>query len=256
MSPRTWENERTVKSVLQQAGYYQDGSKAELQSQFIEEEDIQIGDKSYTLSRISKYDVNVFANELDGILSRMNPFIWDIFAKFSVNCLAAVRLANIQAKQGFRGASARGNELDALVFNARQFYDPDNSGTKRTSWVRTIAATGTKAFFEGATTGSALTLSEEECLIWLGFYNPALSPCSDAFQITINTDLFDIQGLDFDQVQVDKGDPIIEFKEPWILPPEEAGEIDVYYFQTGTDDLRPIGLWIKEAKNMRALATP
>lgn len=175
MSPRTWENERTVKSVLQQAGYYQDGSKSELQGQFIEEEDIQIGDKSYTLSRISKYDVNVFANELDGILSRMNPFIWDIFAKFSVNCLAAVRLANIQAKQGFRGASARGNELDALVFNARQFYDPDNSGTKRTSWVRTIAATGTKAFFEGATTGSALTLSEEECLIWLGFYNPALS---------------------------------------------------------------------------------
>lgn len=253
--PRTWLNERTVRSVLSDAGYYPSGggSKEELQSQFVEEETVDIGGKQYTLSKISKYDIKLFADQLDGILERMNPFIWDIFAKRAVHCLAAVRLANINSKQGFRGSAAKGNELDFTLMGAREFYDPDSSGNTRTSWVRTISAVGQKNIIEGATTGAALTLAEEACDIYLAWYNPAVSPCLDSLQVVLNTDIFDIETLDFDMLHAELGDPIIEFKNPFIIPPEEAYEILGYYFRTGTDEARPIGLRIKEAKNLRDL---
>ena len=248
-------NERTVRSVLSDAGYYPSagGSKEELQSQFVEEEVVDIGGKQYTLSRISKYDVKLFADQLDGVLERLNPFIWDIYAKRATNCLAAVRMANVNSKQGFRGAAAKGNELDFTLMGAREFYDPDNSGNTRTSWVRTIGVVGQKNIIEGTTTGAALTLAEETCDIYLAWYNPAVSPCLDSFQIVLNTDVFDIETLDFEKLQADLGDPIIELKNPFIIPPEEAYEILGYYFRTGTDEARPIGLRIKEAKNLRDL---
>lgn len=253
--PRTWVNERTVRSVLLDAGYYPSapGSKEELQGQFVEEEVVDIGGKQYTLSRISKYDVKLFADQLDGALERMNPYIWDIFAKRAVNCLAAVRLANINSKQGFRGAAAKGNELDFTLMGAREFYNPDSSGSTRTSWVRTISSTGQKNIIEGATSGAALSLAEETCDIYLAWYNPSVSPCLDSFQVVLNTDVFDIQTLDFEMVQAELGDPIIEFKNPFIIPPEEAYEILGYYYRTGTDEARPIGLRIKQAKDLRDL---
>lgn len=256
---KTQDNERSVASVLAAAGYYPTDTTAtrqDLQGQFVEEETVDIGGKSYTLSRISKYDVKLFADQLDKVCARDNPFIWDVYAKYAVHCLAAVRLANIQSKQGFRGVSAKGNELDFSRMNARQFFDPDALPARRTTWVRVVAA-GTLAFLCDST-GAAipLTIGEEECQIWLGWYNPATSPCSDMFQITLNTDLFDWQDMDFDRVDLEGGDVITEFKEPWILPPEEAGLINARYFVAGTDEMRPIGLWIKEAKNMRAMATP
>jgi hypothetical protein len=262
---RSWANENTVVSSLLNAGYYPsdpNSGKEQLQAQFVEEEVVTINGKSYTLSRISKYDVKIFGDELDGALSRMNPFIWDIFSKYAVNCLAAVRLANQEHTQGYRGANARGNELDASFMNARQFFDPDALPSRRISWVRTIAAVvppapSIQAFFCDST-GVAVpyTTNEEECLIFLGWYDPATSPCSDMFQISLNTDLYDWQDMDFDKVQTEQADVIYELKEPFILPPEEAGLINVGYFANGTDELRPIGLWVKEAKNMRAMATP
>lgn len=254
--PRTWANERTVASVLADAGYYPTDpsqTKEQLQSQFVEEEDVMIGDKTYTLSRMSKYDIKLFADQLDKVVMRMNPLIWDIYAKYAVQCLAAARLANVQAKQGFRGAGAKGNELDFTTLNAREYYDPDNSGNTRVSWDRTISAVGQKNFVEGPTAGSPLTLGEEECTIYLAWYNPSPDPCIDAFQIILNTDLYDVQNLDFEMVNLDNGDTIIEFKEPFIIPPEEAYEILAYYYRTGTDSTRPIGLWFKEAKNLRDL---
>ncbi len=254
--PRTWENERTVKSVLSDAGYYpsdQSASKETLQSQFVEEEVVDIGGKQYTLSRVSKYDVKLFADQLDKVAGRLNPFIWDIFAKYAVNCLAALRLANGNTKQGFRGAAAKGNELDFTLMGAREFYDPDNSGNTRTSWVRTVGSTGQKNIIEGATTGAALTLVEETCDIYLAWYNPSVSPCLDAIRYTLNTDIFDLQTFDWEMAQTELNDVIIESRAPFIIPPEEAYEIEGYYFRTGTDEARPIGLRFKEAKELRTL---
>ncbi len=250
---RSWANERTVASVLTAKGYYpsEGGSKQDLQGQFVEEEVVDIGGKQYSISRISKYDVKLFADQLDLVISRMNPFIADIYAKYAEHCLVAVRLANVNSKQGFRGIAAKGNELDFTLMSARQFYDPDNSGSTRTSWVRTIGSVGQKNFIEGTTTGAALTLGEESCEIFLALYNPSVSPCIDALQNVLNTDTFDLQTLDFEQVNSENGDAIIELKEPFIVPPEEAYEILANYYRTGTDETRPIGLTIREAKNLR-----
>ena len=254
--------ERKVRQVMMDAGLYKEGTKDQLRGDFIAEEDVTIAGKSYTLSKISYLDSKIFTDELDTILIQQNPLIHDIYAKNAVSLFDAVRMANINTKQGFKGALASGNELDFTLFMARQFYDPEAvAGTKRTSWTRTVtpaqvAAATPLSFFEGVTHGAELTASEEEALVWMAFYNPAQVPCVDAFQITMNTEPFDVQSLDFEQVGEHEGDVIVELKEPWTLPPEQSGEIMAYYFRAGTDEMRPLGIWIKMAKNLRGLATP
>ena len=266
--------EKKVKAVMEQAGLFREGTNEELRTQFIEEETITLAGKSYTLSRISYLDSKIFTNELDTILVQQNPLIHEIYAKNAVSMFDLVRMVNVNSKQGFKGALASGNELDFTLFMARQFQDPDAvkvaNGPRRTSWVRTVtlamAPVATQgalnSFFEDRVAATRTvpptehTMLEEEGMIWLAFYNPAAVPVIDAFQITMNTEPFDVQSLDFEQVHIETGDVIIELKEPWTLPPEQSGKIDVWYFQAGTDETRPLGIWVKMAKNLRTLATP
>ncbi len=252
--------EKKVQAAMTDAGLYREGEAKDLRSQFIEQQDIQLAGKSYTLSRISYLDARIFTQEIDTILVQQNPLIHEIFAKNAVSMFDAVRMANLNSKQGFKGALASGNELDFTLFMARQFQDPDGAvQTRRTSWVRTISSVGSKHFFEdltGAVAEQEQTMGEEEAMVFLGFYNPALQTSIDALQITMNTEPFDIQSLDFEQVHTEKGDVIIELKEPWTLPPEQSGKIEAYYYQTGTDETRPLGIFIQMAKNLRSLATP
>ncbi len=247
---------KKVQVVMEAAGLYRTGTRDELKGQFIDEQQITLAGKSYTLSKISYLDARIFTEELDAILVQQNPLIHEIFAKDAVSLFDAIRMVNVNTKQGFKGALASGNELDFTLFMARQFEDPDVATDARTSWVRNIASTGAKAYFEGNTAGEELTMAEEEGMVFLAFYNPATVPCVDALQISMNTEPFDIQSLDFEQVHDQMGDVIIELKEPWTLPPEQSGEINAYYFRTGTDEMRPLGIWIKMAKNLRALASP
>lgn len=240
-----------VQQAMEAVGYYREGTKEELRTQYMEEQTITLAGKEYQLSRISYLDAKVFATELDAILSQQNPLIHDIFAKNAQGCFDLVRMVNINSKQGFKGALASGNELDVVMFIPRLFYDPDASTGTRLTWVRTISAVGSKNFLEGAQAGTEITMGEEEGFIYLANYNPAMLPCVDALKITMNTEPFDAQTLDFNQVQVQLGDPIIELKEPWTLPPEQSGEVEAYYFQTGTDEMTPLGIWVKMAKNLR-----
>lgn len=242
-----------IAEALRELDLYRDGTKEELKQTFIPEDTVDIGGKSYDLSKLAYWDAKLFADELDNKLVRQNPFIHDIYAKYAVNCLDLVRMVNKQTKQGFKGAVGSGNELDAQPFLAPQFYDPDSTGNPRASWVRTITSTGSKYFFEAIGGSAEISTAEEEGLIWLAWYNPALDPCVNAFKITMNTEPYNIQGLDFMQMHEDQGDPLIEFKEPWTLPPEQSGQIECHYFQTGTDELRPIGLWVKMSKHLRSL---
>jgi len=247
--------ERKVRQVMSDAGLYKEGSREQLRSDFIAEEEIQLAGKSYTLSKMSYLDSKIFTDELDTILVQQNPLIHEIYAKNAVSLFDLVRMVNVNTKQGFKGALASGNELDFMLFSPRQFYDPDETaGTTRTTWTRTIATTGSKFFMESVAADAELTMAEEEGQVWLAFYNPAQTPCCDAFKITMNTEPFDIQSLDFEQVGEHEGDVIIELKEPWTLPPEQSGQVEVYYFRTGTDELRPLGIWVFMAKNMRNLA--
>jgi hypothetical protein len=252
--PRSWGNERTVASVLQAAGYYpsdQTLTSDQLKGQYIEEEQVDIGGQTYTLSKISMYDAKLFADQLDNINRYLNPFIWDIYAANAVACLATLRLANVQTKQGFRGQAASGNELDFTTMIAREFYDPDNSGNTRTSWDRTITTVGEKNFIEGATTGVALTLGEYTSHIYLAWYNPAELPCLDSLQIILNTNNYDVHTIDFEQVNAEQDDVIIPMKTPLIVPYLQSYEILAYYYRTGADCMRPIGLTFKQSKDLR-----
>lgn len=245
--------EKKVQVVMEAAGLYREGKAEDLKGQFIEQQDIQLAGKSYTLSKISFLDSRIFTQELDTILVQQNPLIHEIYAKNAVTLFDAIRMVNTETKQGFKGALASGNELDFMLMSARQFYDPDSTGNARSSWVKTVASTGSKYFMESAAGSAELTMAEEEGQVWLAFYNPAVVSCVDAVKITMNTEPFDIQSLDFEQVHDEQGDVIIELKEPWTLPPEQSGKIEAYYFRTGTDEMRPLGIWIFMAKNMRDL---
>jgi len=254
---------RKVEAVMRDAGLYRDGTADELKAQFIEAQDVTIAGKSYTLSKISYLDARIFTQEMDTILVQQNPFIHEIYAKNAVTMFDAVRMVNVNTKQGFKGALASGNELDFTLIMARQLQDPDAAvQTRRTTWVRTIGAgmiANVQQFFEDLTNAVAAqeqTMGEEEAMVWLAMYNPAQVPVVDALQITMNTEPFDIQSLDFDQVHIETGDVIIELKEPWTLPPEQSGLINVHYFAIGTDEMRPLGINIKMAKNLRNMLLP
>lgn len=251
---RSWGNERTVASVLAASNYYPtdpSASRESLQAQYIEEEQVDIGGQTYTLSKLSMYDAKIFADQLDNINRYLNPFIWDIFAANAVACLATLRLANVQTMQGFRGQFASGNELDFTTMIAREFYDPDNSGNTRTSWDRTITTVGEKNFIEGTSTGAALTLGQYTSHIYLAWYNPSENPCVDSLQIVLNTNNYDLHTVDFEQVNVKQDDVIIPMKTPLIVPYLQSFEILAYYYRTGNDSMRPIGLTFKQSKDLR-----
>ena len=258
--------ERKVRQVMTDAGLYKEGTKEALRTSFIAEEEITIAGKSYTLSKIAYLDAKIFTDELDTILVQQNPLIHEIYAKNAVTLFDAVRMVNVYSHQGFKGALASGNELDFTLIMARQLQNPDLAvgvAGRRTSWIRTITPAMVAVIqqffeFDGAITAipTEETMGEEEAMVWLAFYNPAVTPCIDAFQITMNTEPFDIQSLDFEQVHLQTGDVIIEMKEPWTLPPEQSGLIQVHYFQAGTDEMRPLGIYVKQARNLRALLTP
>lgn len=245
--------EKLVQQEMERVGYYREGTKEELRAQWMEEQTITLAGKEYALARISYLDAKIFTQEMDAILVQQNPLIHRLMAKNAQSMFDMVRMVNVNTKQGFKGALSSGNELDFVLFNPRLFYDPDVSGSPRTSWVRTISAVGQSNFFEGVSTGVELSMEEEEGMIWLAFYNPALDPCIDSFQIVMNTEPFNLQTLDFGMVHVDQGDVIVELKRPWTLPPEQSGEILAHYFQTGEDETQPLGIWVKMAKNLRNL---
>lgn len=254
----------TIASVLANAKdpngtpYYPSGAgtKEGLQSSFIAEETITISGRSYTLKKISQWDVKVFADELDNKVQRLSPFLWDLFSKYALNCLVAMRLANNEDEQGYGGAQGNGNQIDCSIFNPRMFWDPDSAGNRRTAWDRTISSTGSKSFFIDTTAAAAITMTKYESMIWLAWYNPATNPCADMWQLTYNTNAYDWQDLDFEYINTEFGDAYIEFKQPWILPPNENGMISVYYYRTGTDSMRPVGIYFKESKNMRSMTAP
>ena len=246
--------EMTVVQKLKDAGLYKEGDPNDLKNSFVEEDQVYLGDKGpYTRSKVSYYDIKLFADQLEAKIEQLDPLIQAVYAKNAELLVTMMRVVNKETKQGFRGTSGNGNELDFILGAARSFYDPDNSAVARTKWERTISSTGAKWFIEGATASSQLVMAEEEALIVLGLYNQALDPCVDSIQVRKNSNDANVQDVDFDQVQENKGSPLIELRTPFILPPEEQGWIKAYYYQTGTDEMQPISMWIRQAKNLRDL---
>lgn len=217
--------------------------------------------KTHIMAQIDLYDLKIFGDELDDSLRLQNPIIQSLYAKNAVLLANLIRVVNYNTRSGFKGSVGSGLQLDAVRFRAEQHQNPDAAGVAaRTSWIRAIAAAASLQFIcqpdaLGANAHAALTLAANEGYALLGFCNTAASPCTSAFQPQYLGVNYNVQNLDFEEANVVYGDPIIELKQPMVIYPGENGLVSVRYYRNGNDELKPIGLWVKTAGNLRALAT-
>ena len=219
--------------------------------------------REHKMAEIDYADIKIFADELDIALTLQNPLVQSLLAKNAPGLVSLIRVINTESASGFKGSVGSGRQLDALLFRAEQFQDPDieTPATARTSWVRTIAAAGGQGQFivnpgtEAVGSKVALEMADEEGIAILGFVNPASSPIVNAVKTTYLSQDYNIQNLDFELANPFIGDAIVELKQPLFIFPKESALVQVRYFAAGDDELRPIGLWVKMSSALRALAT-
>lgn len=217
---------------------------------------------THLMAEIAFQDLKIFFDELDIVLRLENPFIQNLFAKNAKQLAQLVRVVNYNTRSGFKGSVGSGNQLDAIMLRAEQHADPDLSVAApfafRTSWIRAILAAATLQFIcqpdnLGANIHAALTMAATEAYALLGFANPAGASGTSTYQLQYLGVTFNIQNLDFEKATTVIGDPVIELKQPLFIYPGESGLVSVRYYRNTSDELTPIGLWIKTSTNMRTL---
>lgn len=250
----------SVVEVLKAAGLYKEAGRIEEQILITILPNNQRAE--HKMAEIDYVDIKTMADELDIALSHMNPIAQSLYAKNAVAIANAVRVVNVESASGFKGAVGSGRQLDLLLLRSEQFANPDVAvNTPRTTWERGVAGAGQMHFIElmpGAVAhGEDLAMGTTECLMIFGFADPVWvgAACPDAIQLRYLAQDYNIQNCDFSLVQPFLNTPIVEIKEPFVIYPRETGRVEVYYFQAGDDWLQPVGLWIKMAQNLRALAT-
>ncbi|MBA7465875.1 hypothetical protein ES705_48296 [subsurface metagenome] len=218
--------------------------------------------REHKMAEIDYADIKIFADELDIALNLQNPLIQSLYAKNAEGLVNLIRTVNAESASGFKGSVGSGRQLDALLFRAEQFQDPDNATTAaRVSWIRTIAAAAGQTQFivnpgaEAVGSKVALAMANEQGVAILGFANPAAALCVDAVAITYLAQAYNIQNLDFELANPFVGDVIVELKQPLLIFPKESALVTVHYYRAGIDELRPIGLWIKMSSILRTLAS-
>jgi len=218
----------------------------------------------HVMAEIEYSDLKVLGDELDILLAYESPVIQHIFAKNAVAIASAVRVVNNVTASGFKGVVGSGRQLDILILRPEQFQDPALAGVGlRTTWVRIIGAPvpGTRQVIcaqdaLGIDTHGPLTMLREEALLLFGFANPSLTPCTTAIQITYLAQASNIQNAYFGLSQVtDSYFPFVELKEPLVIYPQETALVTARYPFAATDELTPVGLWIKMSQNLRLLAS-
>ena len=245
----------SVVETLKAAGLYKDAGR--IQEQML----ISIlpnGERrEHKMSEINYADIKIFADELDIALKIQNPLVQELFAKNAVGLANLARVVNVETASGFKGAVGSGRQLDAIMLRAEQFQNPGaGATTPRTSWIRAIAGAANLTFIQSTTdTNLELPMATTEGLAILGFANPAAALCVDAVQLSYLSQLYNIQNLDFELANPFIGDAIVEIKQPFYIFPQETGLVNVRYYRAGQDELRPIGIWVKMASNLRTLAT-
>uniref|UniRef100_A0A6M3LZA2 Uncharacterized protein n=1 Tax=viral metagenome TaxID=1070528 RepID=A0A6M3LZA2_9ZZZZ len=256
----------SVIETLKVAGLYRDNGRMAEQTLKTILPDGQITE--HLMAEIDYYDLKTLGDELEVKLEQENPIIQAIYARNAVAIANAVRVVNVDSASGFKGAVGSGRQLDAVILRPEQFHDPDLAAgvapaNRRVTWDRTIVAPGPPAistalnYIVDDTCGIAgvipLTMAATEALCLFAFTDPAAQPCVTAFQITYLGRVYNIQITDFDLTQVFSGFPLFELKEPLIIYPREGALIQAIYNREVTDEMRPIGLWIKMSQNLRAL---
>lgn len=161
------------------------------------------GGYTWVLSPINMQDLETFAVELDNRLTGQHPAFKSLFIKSAYAFTALIRAANIHSRQGFKGARAMGNELDAVPLGADLFQDPDaTSNANRVSWRRQILGPGKRQFIcgqegQGPNRYNSLMIGEDEAFGIVGYLNPAQDPCAYAVQIEEQGTRGPLERLDF-----------------------------------------------------------
>ncbi len=217
-------------------------------------------ERNYIMGEIDYSDLKTMADELDVVLRLQDPLIQSLFAKNARQIAEMVRVVNYNTRSGFKGSTGSGNALDQLMFRAEQFQSPDAAGIlARTTWLRAVGIGPLQMICAadalGANTHAAYTVAANEALAILGFANTAAAPCTSAFSFTYIGQPYNVQNLQFELASIVYGDVVVELKQPLFVMPGETILLNTYYYQAGNDELRPIGLWVKTANLMRALAT-
>lgn len=257
---------QSVVESLKAAGLYQETGRIEEQMLKTILPNGEV--REHKMAEINYLDIKIFADELDIALKIQNPLVQSLFAKNADALVSLIRVINTESASGFKGSVGSGRQLDAILLRAEQFQDPDvavgGAGGLRASWIRAIGAAHVAAaapnFIErdyafATAHGQDLLMADEEGIALLGFANPAAALCVDAVQIRYLAQLYNIQNLDFELANPFIGDTICELKQPLFIYPKESALVTVKYYRVGNDELRPIGLWVKMASNLRTLAT-
>ncbi|GAH83020.1 unnamed protein product, partial [marine sediment metagenome] len=105
--------------------------------------------REHKMGEIDYADIKIFADELNIALVLQNPLVQSLYAKNAEGLASLIRVINTESASGFKGSVGSGRQLDALLFRAEQFYNPDieTPATRRTSWLRTITAAGGQGQF-------------------------------------------------------------------------------------------------------------
>jgi len=216
--------------------------------------------KEHKMAEIDYLDIKTFADELDIALKIQNPRVQELYAKNAVGLANLGRVVNVESASGFKGVVGAGRQLDALMLRAGQFQEVVGAWAvaARTTWVRAIGAGDLGAaanFIErglgGTAHGQELPMATTEGLAILGFANPAAALCVDSARITYIAQQYNVQNLDFELANPFVGDSLVELKQPLYVFPQETALVEVNYYRAGIDELRPIGLWVKMASNLR-----
>lgn len=240
----------SVVEVIKAAGLYKETGRIEQQMLKTILPNGEITE--HKMSEMDYKDIRTLADELDIMLSLENPIIQGIFARNAMAIVNAVRCVNVDSASGFKGAVGAGRQLDLLLFRPEQFY---LNTAYRTTWQRIVAAAADLWLIEGSTGGSDLTMGDEQAIVLLAHANFAELPCTSAIQITYVAQAYNIQNLDFGIADYQNAYPVLELKEPLTVFPKETIKTQVRYYKAGTDELQPIGVYIKMSSNLRILSS-
>jgi hypothetical protein len=251
---------RSVVATLQAAGLYKESGRMAEQTLVTILPNNERAE--HKMAEVDYADIKTLADELDIALAHMNPIIQELYAKNAAAIVNAMRVVNVESASGFKGAVGSGRQLDTILLRPEQFQNPAAAGVAvRTTWLRNILAAPQTCQIIcaqdalGIDTHGDLTMAITEALLIFGFANPSWTPVSTAIQPNYLGQAFNVQWCAYDLVQPFTETPLIELKEPFILYPRENGNITVRYSVNGADELQPIGLWVKMAQNLRAIAT-
>lgn len=168
------------------------------------------------------------------------PTVYWINRRFWGDIVNLVRRVKSKTGTSYAGSRATGTELCALALRPNFFT---KNGVTMTTWLFTATA-GNDWFISGAG-DAAITLSDRQGLIFLGFADPIDTPKVEAVQLEKGGIPYTRPiTLDF---AVLEDSPVISLPSAWVIGPEEKYRIAVRYYASGDDNLRPIGFLITTA---------